>query len=366
MTNLTPLRSLLAKHHLDALLITDVVNVSYLSGFTGDDTYLLITPNRAFLITDFRYIEQAEQETKGFRIIRHKKGLIDKTVEIVKTQRIKRLGFESEALSFAVVKAFSKKLPPRCRFKPTSGLVASLRAIKSGEEIRRIREAIICARNGFFDIRRLLKPGIRECDIAAELEYRMKKSGASRSAFGTIVAADKRASLPHARATDKPLTRPGLLQFDWGACLNSYNSDISRVVFLGKPTSFWQKIYGIVQEAQQRAINTVRAGVPTVEVDKAARGFIASKGYGPNFGHGLGHGVGREVHELPRIRRATNSASPIPHSALLQTGMVFTIEPGIYLPGKGGIRIEDMVLVTPTGCEVLTSSIPKAIDRIII
>lgn len=363
---LSKLRPILLKQYLDAFLVTNNINVQYLTEFTGDSTYLLITNNKAYLITDFRYIEQAQDETRGFTIIRHNKGLIDKLVELIRKLRIKRLGFEQDALSYSAVKNISKKLPSCTRLKPESNIIENLRSIKTPEEIQRIRLAINCASKAFFDIRRLIKPGNNEQMIAAELEHLMRKKGAIQPAFSTIVAADERASLPHARATAKILGKSGLLQFDWGACLDQYNSDTSRVIFLKKPSSFWQKIYAIVYEAQQRAIAKIKPGVKTVELDIAARGFIEKNGYGPNFGHGLGHGVGRMVHEMPAIKRAPRAPVKDLKCEVLQSGMVLTVEPGIYIPGKGGVRIEDMVLVTETGHEILTKAVPKDINQMIV
>jgi Xaa-Pro aminopeptidase len=375
MNTTTPLQRLrleLTKQKLDAFLITKTPNVQYISGFSGDDTYLLITPKKAFLITDSRYTEQAQNEVQRFRIIEHKKGLVDKLIELVKQHRVKKLGFESDSLSYAGVKDISKKLPAYTKLKPTQGIIVSLAAVKTPDEIECIRESVKCSHEAFKEVKRLLKPGISEQEIAAELEYRMRKRGSLHPAFTSIIAADSRASLPHATAGASKLKKGGFVLFDWGACVNQYNSDTSRVVFLGKPSPFWKKIYEIVREAQERAINLVKPGIDTAELDKAARMFIESKGYGKNFGHGLGHGVGRLVHELPRIRRYDSklpaskpgkSAIRNPQSAILAPGMIFTIEPGIYLPGKGGIRIEDMVLVTEHGCEILTSSLPKTLEE---
>ncbi|MBI4834697.1 MAG: aminopeptidase P family protein [Planctomycetes bacterium] len=366
MNTITPLQRLrleLTKQKADAFLVTKTPNVQYISGFSGDDTYLLVTPKQAFLITDSRYTEQAQNEVSAFRIIEHKKGLVDKVIELVKKYRIKKLGFESDALSYAGVKYILKQLPAYTRLKSTQGVIVNIAAVKTPEEIECIRESVKCSHESFKEVKRLLKPGMTEQAVAAELEYRMRKRGSLHPAFESIIAADSRASLPHATAGDNKLKKGGFVLFDWGSCVNQYNSDTSRVVFLGKPSPFWRNIYEIVREAQQRAINLVKPGIDSVELDRAARKFIESKGYGKNFGHGLGHGVGRLVHELPRIRRYSMPASMKPKPYLLQPGMVFTIEPGIYLPGKGGIRIEDMVLVTEHGCEILTSSLPKAIEE---
>ncbi|MEK7450110.1 MAG: M24 family metallopeptidase [Planctomycetota bacterium] len=189
------------------------------------------------------------------------------------------------------------------------------------------------------------------------MDYYLRLAGAENSAFGTIVAADERASLPHARPTDKIITPHSAVLFDWGACCQSYCSDLTRVVFLGKIPPLLKKLYRIVAEAQQRAIDLIKPGLPIGRLDKTARAFIQKKGYGKYFGHGLGHGIGRQGHEAPRLKGNKNK---------LQPGMVMTIEPGIYLPGQGGIRIEDMVLVTETGCELLTASVPKKLEEMVL
>lgn len=357
-TPLTKLRTKLSERHLDAFLVTNITNVQYLSGFSGDSTWLLITDTRAYLITDFRYIEQAHQETRGFQIVRHWKRMVPKLIELVRRSRAKRIGFEAGQISFATAKGIIKKLPKRARLRPAPGIIEGFRQIKTPEEISHIRKAIKIARDAFFQVKRSIKSGVTERAIAGRLDYTMQRLGAKEPGFPTIIAADERASLPHAQPTARPIRKPGRIQFDWGACYNFYRSDISRVIFLGKIPAFWRKIYDIVLEAQTRAIEKVRPGAVIAEIDKAARSFIASPGYGKNFGHGLGHGVGRAVHEGPSIGRKNKQT--------LKPGMVFTVEPGIYLPGKGGIRIEDMVLVTPTGCEILTRSIPKDISQMVI
>jgi Xaa-Pro aminopeptidase len=356
----------LSKNRLDALLVSGVTNVQYLTEFTGDSTYVLLTGKKSFLITDFRYTEQAEDEVSaGCVVIEHKKGLADKVAELVKKYRIKRLGIEAHQMTCAIYRDLKKRLPSFTKVKLTQNLIEKIREIKTGKEIEKIRCAIECSQKAFLGAKKLIKPGISEETIATEMWRIMCKNGSPGPSFPTIVAADKRASLPHARATDNKIKKPGLVQFDWGSCFNQYVSDTSRMVFLDKPSAFWKNIYDIVHEAQERALACVKPGAPLIEIDKAARQYIISKGYGENFGHGLGHGVGRNVHELPGIPNFTKAQNK-KNKAVLKPGMVFTIEPGIYIEGKGGVRIEDMVLVTETGYEIMTKSIPKSLEQSIV
>ena len=362
----TAITAALSKNHLNALLVSGVVNVQYLTDFTGDSAYVLVTRGKAFFITDFRYVEQAKEEVNaGCVVIEHSKGLADKVAELVKKYRIKRLGIEAHQMSYAVYHDLKKRLPAFTKIKPAGNIIEQMREVKTEEEIKRIYSAIDCSVKAFNGVKKFIRPGVTERKIATELWYIMSQNGSPGPSFPSIIAADKRASLPHAGVTDNRIKKPGLLQFDWGSCFNQYMSDTSRVLFLQSPPPFWKNIYNIVYEAQQRAFEKIKPGVPIVDIDKAARGYIIAKGYGKNFGHGLGHGVGRNVHELPGIpnfTKARKNAKP----AVLKPGMVFTIEPGIYIEGKGGIRIEDMVLVTKTGCEIMTKSVSKALEQSIV
>ena len=351
-------KSKLAESKTDGFLVTNETNVQYLSGFTGDSSWLLVSKKMTGLITDSRYTEQARNQLAGIRVIEHRKGLLVKLNELNKKLKIKRLGFESNHLTFAMVKLLRKHLGRKVKLVPTTGRVGKMRELKTPAEIKKLRESITCAKKAFFKMKNKIRPGMTEKDIAAELEYQLRRLGAAHGAFNNIVAVDGRASLPHAEPTKQVVKRNSSVLFDWGACLNGYNSDLTRVVFLKKVSPINKKLYRIVKEAQHRAINMIKPGVAIKDVDDAARGYIASHGYGKNFGHGLGHGIGRMVHELPGLNPRSKGK--------LAAGMVMTIEPGIYLPGRAGIRIEDMVLVTKTGCEVLTRSVPKKMEDMII
>ncbi|MEW6026366.1 MAG: Xaa-Pro peptidase family protein [Planctomycetota bacterium] len=341
----------------DAFLVTNVTNMQYLSGFTGHDSFLLVLPDKSFLITDFRYIKQAQDEIKdkSIRIIRQKDGLFKKALELIHSSRprIKRLGFEEPAMSITSFRELKKGLK-NIKLVPDRGTIENLAAIKTPEEIAKIRVSIKCAIDGFNRTRKTIRPGLSEKNIANELDYNMRALGAERTAFSSIVAVDEQAALPHAPVSDKKVTANCLVLIDWGACVNEYHSDLTRVLFLGKISPLDKKIFQIVRDAQQKAIDMVRPGAVIKDIDAAARNYIKQKGYGKYFGHSLGHGVGRMVHTMPRVSSKNKEA--------LKAGMVFTVEPGIYLPDKTGVRIEDMVLVTENGCEVLTRAMPKEIE----
>ncbi len=342
----------MARARLDALLVSTESNVTYLSGFTGDSTYLLITPKRQYIITDFRYFEQAEEESPHFTLEKTRKGLIKTCAAKINRLRLKTVGFEAGRFSVSNHKALRKELKS-ARLKPAGDLIESLRMVKDEEEIALIRRAAAAAARGFREMRKRLQPGATEKDAAAELDYQMRKAGADLPGFDSIVAFDERASLPHARPTDKKLRAKGAVLVDWGAAIGKYRSDSTRMIYLAKPGRKQAKIHDVVLEAQQAAIERVRPGEPLKNIDRTARKIISDAGYGPFFGHGLGHGVGLDIHEKPSVHKTSDIKA--------EEGMIFTIEPGIYLPGEVGVRIEDMVLVTATGCERL-ADIPRTIE----
>ncbi|MFH0888551.1 MAG: Xaa-Pro peptidase family protein [Planctomycetota bacterium] len=344
----------------DAFLVTNTINIQYLTGFTGEDSFLLVTPRTSFFITDSRFTEQAKEEieNKNIKIIQHKDGLLKKIAEIVsanKGSKIKRLAFESSFMSVNFFRQLKKNLKNGIKLLPAQNTIELLRAIKTPEEIEKIKKSIKCAADAFNKIRNFIKPGITEKEMANEIDYYMRKLGAAGSGFPPIIGVDERAALPHAPISSKKVSVQSLVLIDWGACYNAYNSDLTRVLFMGNVPAKTKTLYQIVLEAQQRAIDISKPGEIIQDIDSAARNYIKQKGYGNYFGHSLGHGVGRMVHELPGIN--------IKNKEILKPGMVFTVEPGIYLPGKVGIRIEDMVLVTETGCEVLTDCVPKKLSQ---
>ena len=336
----------LSRQKLDALLVSKEANVSYLSSFAGEGN-LLITPTKKILLVDFRFKEQAEKEARLFQIYHRRafEPLEDSLAILVKKLKLKRVGFESAWLSLASYRRL-KKAVGKVKLTPTANIVEHLRAIKTLEEIKLLRKAAALAVKSLEFARKLIKPGKTEQEIAREVQYFMHKSGAETCAFEVIVASGKRSSLPHGPTSRKIIKKNEAVLVDLGCRFSGYNSDLTRMVFLGRIRGKLKRVYEVVLEAQQQAIQAVRAGERASGIDKVARQYITQTGLGAFFGHALGHGLGREVHEYPLI-------CPKNHQ-ILQEGMVFTVEPGVYIPGFGGVRIEDMVLVTKTGCEILT------------
>jgi Xaa-Pro aminopeptidase len=350
------LRSSISQQKCDAIVLSNAISVRYISGFSGDDSLALVTPDRRFIITDFRYVEQVEQECPGWEVVKRKLDVYDAAARVAKACKVKRLGFEAGHISYASYRRFLK-CAKGLRLAPTTGIVDRMRMIKDADEVAAIEAAIRCQEAAFREVRKWLKPGVTELDVATELEYRMRRHGAQRWAFETITAGAERGSLPHARPTERLVRKGEALLLDWGARCFFYNSDLTRVLHFGKVTSRFRKIYSIVKQAQELGIAAVRPGARLSDIDLAAREHIRKAGFGPQFGHSLGHGVGLDVHEAPTVREASKE--------LAQPGMVFTIEPGIYIPRWGGVRIEDMVLVTERGVRVL-STLTKELDEMIL
>ncbi len=344
------LRAELDARELDAVLIAKPENRAYLSGFTGSAGLLLISRDRAALITDFRYIEQATAQAPAFDVVKMESTNQAALARLVDEWGVSRLGFEGDFLTVDDHRNY-QQAAAGCQWTSITGLVEGLRMIKDETEIELMRKAAAIADDAFAQILPLIKPGVLERDLATELEYRMKKLGAEGVAFETIVASGVRSSLPHGVASDKPLEQGDLVTFDFGALYQGYCSDMTRTVMVGEPTDKQREIYGIVLEAQKRGVAACRPGITGKELDAVCRSYIAEKGYGEYFGHGTGHGVGRFIHEGPRVSQRGGDV-------VLQPGMVVTVEPGIYLPGWGGVRIEDMLLITESGAESFTHS-PK-------
>ncbi|WP_165250715.1 M24 family metallopeptidase [Paludisphaera soli] len=353
------LRAQLAAKKLDALLVVAPTNVAYLTGFTGDSSYLLLGRDRDLIVSDGRFTTQLEQECPGLEAhIRPNVQSLNKAVAEVATRLgVGSLGFEAAHLSVADWEALKGELTGTS-LAATTELVETLRAVKDDDEVARIREAVAIAQDAFLKLKGELRAGgpATEKDAADRLEAHMRALGATGTSFPTIVAVGRRAALPHARPTAE--TRIGdddFVLIDWGACRRSYKSDLTRVVVTGKVTPEFERVYRLVLAAQERAIAAIRPGACAQDVDAEARSFLEQAGFGRFFDHGLGHGIGMDVHEGPRLRRESPT--------ILEPGMVVTVEPGIYLPEWGGVRIEDDVLVTPDGHEVL-SSLPKGLDAV--
>ncbi len=346
---LKKLRDRLERERADAFLVTHRPNVFYLCGFTGSAGALLVEAERATLITDVRYRVQAREEARGVRVKIARRGLPAALAELLPARRShagRALAFEAARVTVAQRAELARCLGRRVRLLCGTGWVEALRVRKDAAELDRMRAAADLACEVFAAVLRIVKPGVRECDLAAEIEYRMRRGGASGAAFDTIVASGRRAALPHGRATGKALRKNELVVFDLGAILRGYCSDLTRTVYLGRAPARIRRWYDAVQEAQAAARDALRPGVLAGEVDAAARRVLRRQRLGRYFTHSTGHGLGLEVHEEPRLAARQQTR--------IEAGHVVTIEPGIYLPGIGGIRIEDDVAVTPQGAEVLT------------
>ena len=349
-SRLTRLRTAMSERKVDGLLICKPENRAYLSGFTGSAGWLVITQLDAYLITDFRYTEQAAAQAPAFTVVKPDKTVHPLVAELCAKLGVRLLGYEGDYLTVDEFAQYQSALPG-VELLPVSGLVENIRMFKDAAEIEIMARAAAITDETWSRIQSQIKPGVAERDLAVEMEYIMKKLGAEGLAFEIICASGVRSSLPHGRASEKVIEQGDLVTFDFGAAYGGYCSDMTRTVMVGEPTAKQREIYEIVLEAQLRGVAACKPGITDRELDAVCRSYIMEKGYGENFGHGTGHGVGRFIHEGPRI-------GPLGKDDVLQPGMVVTVEPGIYLPGWGGVRIEDTVLITETGCRRLTQS-PK-------
>jgi Xaa-Pro aminopeptidase len=350
-SKLAEVRDSLKKKRIDGFLVTDLINVRYLTGFTGSSGFAFITGKETFFITDFRYRDQSEKEVHHSTIIIVKGDRFRIIQTLAKKNHIKNLGFES-----SVSYAFHKKLlQAGIKLHAVEGVVEKLRAIKNASELEAIQEAVKRAEAAFLDIKPYIRLGMRERAISLRLEESLKKHGSRQIPFDSIVSSGPNSAMPHAKPNERKLQKGDLVIIDWGGEAHGYYSDMTRTFMLrGEHTANKEKeIYSIVLEANRKAISSVSQGLQTREVDGIARDFIKSAGYGEFFGHGTGHGVGLQVHEDPRITWS--------RSETIRENMVFTIEPGIYIPGLGGVRIEDMVVVKQNGGKVLTG-LPKKLE----
>jgi len=346
---LAQLRARLEEDHLEALLVTSLPNVHYLTGFSGSAGVLLATPRDAVLFTDSRYDLQAHDQVQDARVVIVNADALTAAAKRANRLRSPKVGFESGVVSFQTHKRLKELLSGK-RLVPAAGWIETLRIVKDEGEIEQIRQAVALSSRAFSETVPLLRPGILEMEVAAEIEYRMRRYGAEQPSFETIVAFGPRTALPHARAGARALQPGECILMDLGAILNGYVSDMTRTVFLGRPSRKASRMYQAVLEAQIEAEETVRAGVACAAVDQAARRVLKRYGYEQYFTHSTGHGVGREIHELPRIGKKQKT--------LLPERAVITVEPGVYLPGFGGVRIEDVVVVRKEGPEILTQT-PK-------
>ncbi len=353
------LRDALRGTKAQAVLITHLPNVRYLCGFTGSSGVLAFKLKRdgiqTVFFTDGRYTTQAREEVERARIVIAEKPALGAALEWLSASRAGSVAIEAEHLTVAGLASIRKGLGRRIRIQNTSGLVERLRMVKEPEEIKILRKAVLLGASLFDVALRKIWPGVTEASVAGEMEYAARKAGAEGMSFDTIVASGKRSALPHGRASQAKVPKRGFVIFDFGVILAGYCSDLTRTLYVGAPDSRSATMYEVVKEAQLAGIASVRAGVTAEEVDRATRRVLDKAGFGRFFTHSTGHGVGLEIHEPPRLGQK--------QSEVLQPGMVITIEPGIYVPGVGGVRIEDMVVVTERGCEVLT---PTTKDLIVI
>jgi Xaa-Pro aminopeptidase len=343
------LRRQMSQLGIESLLVTHLPDVRYLCGFTGSNAFLAITSNRAAMFTDGRYIAQAKLETQAARVVIAAKSARDESCRWLTSTGVKHCAFDPETTTVADLAHYRKALPPRHRgfFRPLGEpLVRNLRLIKDEDELRLIKQAARLGVELWDELLPQIKPGMQETAVAALLENSARVRGAEGMSFETIVAGGRRSALPHGRATGQRLPRKGFLTLDFGVILNGYCSDMTRTVFLGQPTRRERFTYDSVREAQLAAVAAVKPGVSCGEVDEAARSVLRKAGLAEYFTHSTGHGVGLEIHEAPRIA-ADQSQSLLP-------GMVVTIEPGVYMAGQFGVRIEDMVAVTQHGGQVMT------------
>jgi Xaa-Pro aminopeptidase len=344
------LREHLVTTRFDGLLVGHLPNIRYLCGFTGSAGFLLVEESGSVFFTDVRYDTQAREEVKGAKVVIVRQALLQGVGEWIagkrKRSRGHTIGVEAEHLTVAEKKRLGDLLPTPVRLKSASMLVERLRMVKDEDELQRIRAAVGLGATLFDRALQILRPGVKEVEVAAEMEYVARSAGAEEMSFPTIVASGPRSALPHGRATDRVIAAGGFVVCDFGVILAGYCSDQTRTVWVGAIDKAARRVYEAVREAQQAAIHAVRPGVAVGEVDVAARKVLRKAGLDKHFTHSTGHGVGLEIHEAPRVAAGQRE--------VLRPGMVITIEPGVYFPGKWGVRIEDMVAVSDSGSEVLT------------
>lgn len=339
------------KTGIDALLVSSWANVRYLSGFKNDESWALVSPKGRVFITDSRYVEQARKEAEGFEVIvRDKKSVTEIVADCTRRWKVKKLGFEAPSVTYSFFAALAKSVG-KDKVVPTSNLVESLRIFKDAGEITLLRRSAEIAVKGYHYVRQAARPGMRERDAQGRLEYYTKTLGSTKPSFDIIIAAGARSSMPHCQTNETRMRNNDIVLVDMGVVYDGYCSDLTRCFFLGKISPLHKKIHDLVWEAQRAGIRKAAPGVACREVDEASRSVIRKHGYGDFFGHSTGHGVGLEIHEAPGVSGTSDT--------VLKPGMVITVEPGVYLPGKFGVRIEDMVLIKDKGNEVLTRGLDK-------
>ncbi|ASA23144.1 M24 family metallopeptidase [Paenibacillus donghaensis] len=344
---ISKLRKVLQEQQLEAMLVTSEINRRYLSGFTGSSGVVLVTAAECYLLTDFRYMTQAAEQATGIKVVEHGAKFIDTVRELLPSSGEVRIGFEQDHVSFSAYTAYADALKPAV-LVPVSKAVENLRTYKDEEELAVMGRAADLADATFSHILNVIKPGMTERDMDLEMEFYMRSHGATSSSFDTIVASGERSSMPHGRASGKVIGNNEFITFDFGALVDGYCSDLTRTIAIGSPDPKLKEIYDIVLEAQLHALAHIKPGMTGRECDALTRDIITRYGYGEQFGHSTGHGLGMEVHEWPRLSKLSDE--------IMEPGMVVTVEPGIYLPGIGGVRIEDDIVITNSGIALLTHS----------
>lgn len=348
MNRIEEIKNKFSELGIDSFLVKKMPNIRYISGFSGSAGNILITKDKNYFITDFRYKTQSGMEvSKDFEVIIYIQNSMAFMTNLIKTHNLKKIGFESDFVTFNDAQKLISDFP-EAEFIPVSNLLVSIVSVKNEYEIELTKKAVEITDKTFSELLNIIKPGMTEREVSAEISYLQKKFGADGDSFDCIVASGERSAFPHARPTDKKIENGDLLKLDFGCIVNGMKSDMTRTIGIGKVSDECLNIYAIVKEAQQRALNNVKAGISVKELDSYARDFIKENGYEKNFGHGLGHGVGYDIHEQPAINERTDF--------ILQENNIVTIEPGIYVEGLGGVRIEDDVVVKKNGCEILNKS----------
>jgi len=346
------LQNSLSTHRLDTVLVTHPPNLRYLCGFTGSSGALLLTETKRVFITDGRYTEQARVEVRSAQLVIARQGPLAAAAAWLSAHQKKgrrapsKIGIEGEHMTVASRSLLAGILPSSIRLRSAPPLVEKARMLKDEEEIGCIRSAVLLGASLFDRALEVIRPGVREAEVAAEMEYAARKAGAQEMSFTTIIASGERSALPHGRASHAAIPAQAFVVCDFGVILSGYCSDMTRTVYVGRPSAEARGVYQAVKQAQQVAVDAVRPGISVGEVDRAARKSLQKSGLAKYFTHSTGHGVGLEIHEAPRVAAG--------QTEILRPGMVITIEPGVYVPGKWGVRIEDLVVVTEHGCEVLT------------
>ena len=353
MNGLVTLQAFLQNEKYDGAILTSPVNLHYFAGFTGTTAVAFIGPKSAYILTDSRYTEQAKSECEGYEVIQYTKDVYETIKDLVNDSgaTLQTCCFEGSIMSVDVFQQLCDTLDDT---EFLSLNFATLRAVKREDELASLREAFRIGDEAFAAMLPQLRVGMTENEARIILETEMLQRGSREPSFATIVASGYRSSMPHGVASDKVMERGDFVTFDFGAMYNGYHSDMTRTIVLGKATDFQKKLYSIVLEAQMRGVAGVKAGVSGKEIDTICREYIQEQGYGSYFGHGTGHGVGLDIHELPVASPRSND--------ILASNMVVTVEPGIYLPGEMGLRIEDTVIVTEEGCEILSQTPKELIE----